>query len=93
MFSLVLGVGHVAEAVNPQEHLIQKTKNSSESCDLVVVKGEITEALPNRLFRVDIYDAAYNVLAHISVNVSLEEARRLQVGDEVLIEVIPCDSC
>ncbi len=57
--------------------------------DAVEVKGTVTEALPNAMFRVDL-ETGHEVLAHISGKMRMYYIRIL-LGDKVLVELSPYD--
>ena len=55
----------------------------------IEVEGEVTEALPNTMFRVQI-DNGHNVLGHISGRMRRHYIRILP-GDRVKVELSPYD--
>jgi len=57
--------------------------------DKVEVKGTVTEALPNAMFRVEL-ETGHKVLAHISGKMRMYYIRIL-LGDKVLVELSPYD--
>lgn len=61
--------------------------------EVIEVSGEVTEALPNTMFRVKLLDENYKnheVLAHISGRMRINHIRILP-GDNVTIELTPYD--
>jgi translation initiation factor IF-1 len=58
--------------------------------DVVTAEGEVQEALPNAMFRVQLSDADYRVLAHLSGQMRLHHIKVLP-GDRVLVEMSPYD--
>jgi len=56
--------------------------------DVVQAEGEVTEALPNAMFRVQLSEADYLVLAHLSGQMRLHHIKVLP-GDRVLVEMSP----
>ncbi len=57
--------------------------------DVIELEGEVTEALPNAVFRVELPNG-HRVLAHISGKMRLHFIRVLP-GDKVLVELSPYD--
>ncbi len=57
--------------------------------DLIEVEGEISEALPNAMFRVKL-DNGHMVLAHVSGKMRMHFIRILP-GDRVKVELSPYD--
>lgn len=57
--------------------------------DTVEVKGTVTEALPNAMFRVEL-ETGHEILAHISGKMRMYYIRIL-LGDKVLVELSPYD--
>jgi translation initiation factor IF-1 len=57
--------------------------------ETVEVEGEVTEALPNTMFRVTL-DTGHDVLAHISGKMRMHYIRILP-GDRVKVELSPYD--
>jgi translation initiation factor IF-1 len=57
--------------------------------DAIELEGEVTEALPNTMFRVQL-DNDHNVLAHISGKMRQHYIRILP-GDRVKVELSPYD--
>ena len=63
-------------------------KNSSKE-EVIEVKGTISEALPNAMFRVEL-ENGHRVLAHVSGKMRMHFIRILP-GDKVLVEISPYD--
>jgi translation initiation factor IF-1 len=57
--------------------------------ETIEVEGEVTEALPNTMFRVTL-DTGHEVLAHISGKMRMHYIRILP-GDRVKVELSPYD--
>lgn len=57
--------------------------------DFIVVEGQVTQALPNAMFRVDL-DNGYNILCVISGKMRHNFIKVLE-GDRVKIEMTPYD--
>lgn len=57
--------------------------------DAIEVEGEVTEALPNTMFRVQL-DGQHEVLAHISGRMRRHYIR-INPGDRVTVELSPYD--
>lgn len=57
--------------------------------EVIEVEGEVVEALPNAMFRVELPNG-HKVLAHISGRLRVHYIRVLP-GDKVLIELSPYD--
>jgi translation initiation factor IF-1 len=57
--------------------------------DVIEAKGEITEALPNALFRVKL-ENGHVIMAHISGKMRMHFIKILP-GDKVLVELSPYD--
>jgi translation initiation factor IF-1 len=57
--------------------------------ETIEVEGEVTEALPNTMFRVTL-DTGHDVLAHISGKMRVHYIRILP-GDRVKVELSPYD--
>ena len=57
--------------------------------DVIEVEGTVTEALPNKQFRVEL-ESGHNVLAHISGKMRMNYIRILP-GDRVKVELSPYD--
>jgi translation initiation factor IF-1 len=57
--------------------------------DVIVMDGEITETLPNAMFRVKL-DNGHEILAHVSGKMRMHFIRIL-VGDKVQVEISPYD--
>jgi len=57
--------------------------------DTIEVEGEVLEALPNAMFRVELPNG-HKVLAHISGKIRLHYIKILP-GDKVLVELSPYD--
>ena len=64
-------------------------KPKQEKKDAVEIKGTVTEALPNAMFRVEL-ETGHEVLAHISGKMRMYYIRIL-LGDKVLVELSPYD--
>jgi len=64
-------------------------KPKQEKKDTVEIKGTVTEALPNAMFRVEL-ETGHEVLAHISGKMRMYYIRIL-LGDKVLVELSPYD--
>ena len=58
--------------------------------EVVQAEGEVTETLPNAMFRVSLADAEHTVLAHLSGQMRLHHIKVL-TGDRVLVEMSPYD--
>ena len=58
--------------------------------DVVQAEGEVTEALPNAMFRVQLSDVDHLVLAHLSGQMRLHHIKVLP-GDRVIVEMSPYD--
>lgn len=58
--------------------------------DKVALEGEVTESLPNLLFRVSLDDMDHEVLAHLAGKMRRNRIRVLP-GDRVRVEVSPYD--
>jgi len=70
---------------NPQEDTaLPKPKE-----DAIVLEGNVTESLPNAMFRVELENGHF-VLAHISGKMRMHYIRILP-GDRVQVEVTPYD--
>ncbi len=63
-------------------------KNSSKE-EVIEVKGTISEALPNAMFRVEL-ENGHRVLAHVSGKMRMHFIRILP-GDRVSVEISPYD--
>lgn len=59
------------------------------SKDVIEAKGEITETLPNAMFKVKL-ENGHIILAHISGKMRMHFIKIL-VGDKVLVELSPYD--
>jgi len=59
------------------------------SKDVIEAKGEITETLPNAMFKVKL-ENGHVILAHISGKMRMHFIKIL-VGDKVLVELSPYD--
>jgi translation initiation factor IF-1 len=57
--------------------------------DVIEVKGTVSEALPNGMFRVEL-DNGHKVLAHVSGKIRMHFIRILP-GDRVTVELSPYD--
>jgi len=57
--------------------------------DVIEVEGNVTEAMPNAMFRVELANG-YKVLGHIAGKLRLHYIRVLP-GDRVLVELSPYD--
>ena len=57
--------------------------------DSIEVEGEVTEALPNLLFRVEV-EGGHQVLAHLAGKMRRHRIRVLP-GDKVRVEITPYD--
>jgi translation initiation factor IF-1 len=57
--------------------------------DVIEAEGEVVEALPNAMFRVQL-DSGHTVLAHISGKMRMYYIRIL-LGDRVTVELSPYD--
>lgn len=57
--------------------------------DVIEVKGKVTEALPNAMFRVEL-DNGHKILAHVSGKIRINFIRILP-GDTVTVELSPYD--
>jgi translation initiation factor IF-1 len=62
----------------------------SEKGEKIELEGEVTEALPNTMFRVRLENNDHNVLTHISGKMRRHYIRILP-GDRVKVELSPCD--
>ena len=63
-------------------------KNSTKE-EVIEVKGTISEALPNAMFRVEL-ENGHRVLAHVSGKMRMHFIRILP-GDRVSVEISPYD--
>ena len=63
--------------------------NSSNKEEVIEVKGTISEALPNAMFRVEL-ENGHRVLAHVSGKMRMHFIRILP-GDRVSVEISPYD--
>ncbi len=66
-----------------------KKKQQHEKEKGIVLEGEVTEALPNGMFRVKL-DNGHEILAHISGKMRINFIRILP-GDRVRVELSPYD--
>jgi len=57
--------------------------------DVIEVKGRVTEALPNAMFKVEL-DNGHRILAHVSGKIRINFIRILP-GDSVTVELSPYD--
>ncbi|MBS3985060.1 MAG: translation initiation factor IF-1 [Selenomonadales bacterium] len=57
--------------------------------DVIEVKGKVTEALPNAMFKVEL-DNGHRILAHVSGKIRINFIRILP-GDSVTVELSPYD--
>ena len=57
--------------------------------DVIEVRGKVTEALPNAMFRVEL-DNGHKILAHVSGKIRINFIRIL-AGDAVTVELSPYD--
>lgn len=57
--------------------------------DAIEIEGEVVEALPNAMFRVELANG-HRVLAHVSGKIRLHFIR-ITLGDRVLVELSPYD--
>jgi translation initiation factor IF-1 len=77
---------HAAGGPDAREEAILATKQKEEAIE---VEGEVTEALPNTMFRV-VLDNEHEVLAHMAGK--LRRFRiRINPGDRVKVELSPYD--
>ena len=67
----------------------KKRKQEHEKEKGIVMEGEVTEALPNGMFRVKL-ESGHEVLAHISGKMRINFIRILP-GDRVRVEISPYD--
>ncbi len=67
----------------------KKKKQEHEKEKGIVMEGEVTEALPNGMFRVKL-ESGHEVLAHISGKMRINFIRILP-GDRVKVELSPYD--
>ncbi len=67
----------------------KKKKQEHEKEKGIVMEGEVTEALPNGMFRVKL-ESGHEVLAHISGKMRINFIRILP-GDRVRVELSPYD--
>ncbi len=67
----------------------KKKKQEQEKEKGIVMEGEVTEALPNGMFRVKL-ESGHEVLAHISGKMRINFIRILP-GDRVKVELSPYD--
>ncbi len=67
----------------------KKRKQEHEKEKGIVMEGEVTEALPNGMFRVRL-ESGHEVLAHISGKMRINFIRILP-GDRVKVEISPYD--
>ena len=57
--------------------------------DVIEVRGRVTEALPNAMFRVEL-ENGHKILAHVSGKIRINFIRIL-AGDSVTVELSPYD--
>ena len=57
--------------------------------DVIVMKGTVTDALPNSIFRVTL-ENGHQIVAHVSGKIRMNYIRILP-GDRVTIEISPYD--
>ena len=57
--------------------------------DVIEVRGKVTEALPNAMFRVEL-ENGHKILAHVSGKIRINFIRIL-AGDSVTVEFSPYD--
>lgn len=57
--------------------------------EIIEVKGEVIEALPNALFKI-LLDSGQQILGHLSGKMRIHYIR-LVLGDKVLVEMTPYD--
>ncbi|MDQ7038797.1 MAG: translation initiation factor IF-1 [Aquificota bacterium] len=67
----------------------KRKKQDHEKEKGIVMEGEVTEALPNGMFRVKL-EGGHEVLAHISGKMRINFIRILP-GDRVKVEISPYD--
>ncbi len=67
----------------------KRKKNEHEKEKGIVMEGEVVEALPNGMFRVQL-ESGHEVLAHISGKMRINFIRILP-GDKVRVELSPYD--
>lgn len=67
----------------------QEREEKKQKKDVIEAEGEVTEALPNAMFRVKL-DTGHTVLAHISGKMRMYYIRIL-LGDRVMVELSPYD--
>ncbi len=67
----------------------KKRKQEHEKEKGIVMEGEVTEALPNGMFRVKL-ESGHEILAHISGKMRINFIRILP-GDRVRVEISPYD--
>ncbi len=67
----------------------KRKKQEHEKEKGIVMEGEVTEALPNGMFRVKL-ESGHEVLAHISGKMRINFIRILP-GDRVRVELSPYD--
>ncbi|NPA42376.1 MAG: translation initiation factor IF-1 [Aquificae bacterium] len=67
----------------------KKKKQTHEKEKGIVMEGEVVEALPNGMFRVQL-ESGHEVLAHISGKMRINFIRILP-GDKVRVELSPYD--
>ncbi len=67
----------------------QEREEKKQKKDVIEAEGEVTEALPNAMFRVKL-DSGHTVLAHISGKMRMYYIRIL-LGDRVMVELSPYD--
>jgi len=67
----------------------KKKKQEHEKEKGIVMEGEVVEALPNGMFRVQL-ESGHEVLAHISGKMRINFIRILP-GDKVRVELSPYD--
>ncbi len=67
----------------------KRKKQEHEKEKGIVIEGEVTEALPNGMFKVKL-DSGHEVLAHISGKMRINFIRILP-GDKVKVELSPYD--
>jgi len=57
--------------------------------DVIEVRGKVTEALPNAMFKVEL-ENGHKILAHVSGKIRIHFIRILE-GDSVTVELSPYD--
>ena len=74
---------------HPRQQLVLIWNNMAKQ-QSIVVKGEVSEALPNAMFRVVLDDTGMEILCNISGKMRMYNIRVME-GDRVEVEMSPYD--